>query len=374
MSFTRRLCRNLGLGALTLIASHTLWAQILVGQTSGFTGAVSAGVEENHAGAKLYIDHVNAEGGVNGQKIQLITMDDKFDTKLAAENARKLVTEKNVVALFMNRGTPHTEAIMPVLAQHKVPLVAPSTGAMVLHDPVNPYIFNVRASYQREAERAIRHLSLISIDRIAVVQVDDSFGKDVFIGALNGFNGVGKKPVMHEMFNRSKPDFTGMGEKVVKSTAQAVLVIGSAQAVADATHVIRAAGSRAQVVTLSNNASEGFIKMLGEHAHGVVVSQVFPYERSLASPLIKEALELAKAKKLDSVSPAMMEGYAGAKVLVEGLRRAGPNPTRATLITALNGMRKYDIGGMEVSYSPTDHTGLDFADLSIIDASGKFRR
>ncbi len=137
---------------------------------------------------------------------------------------------------------------------------------------------------------------------------------------------------------------------------------------------LRLAGSSAQVVTLSNNASEGFIKLLGEQARGVIVTQVFPNERSVTYRLIKEAQELAKARGLPGVSPAMMEGFAAAKVLVEGLRRAGPKPTPAGLRDALEGLHKFDLGGLEVSYSPTDHSGLDFADLSIIGSDGKFRR
>ena len=74
------------------------------------------------------------------------------------------------------------------------------------------------------------------------------------------------------------------------------------------------------------------------------------------------------------MSPAMLEGFAAAKVLVEGLRRAGVNPNREKLQKALEGIRKLDIGGLEVSYSPEDHTGLDFADLSIIGTDGKFKR
>lgn len=77
---------------------------------------------------------------------------------------------------------------------------------------------------------------------------------------------------------------------------------------------------------------------------------------------------------MEGVSPAMMEGYAGAKVLVEGLRRAGPNPTPAGLRDALEGIRNFNMGGLTVNYGPDSHTGLDFADLSIIDAGGRFRR
>jgi len=245
---------------------------------------------------------------------------------------------------------------------------------MALHKPVQPYVFNVRASYQREAERAIRHLSLVSVERIAVLQVDDSFGADAMQGAKAGFEAVGRMPVAHEKFDRNQPDFGAIAPRIAKAQPQAVLFVGSAGAVADGTAALRKAGSFAQIVTLSNNASGGFIRQMGAHAHGTIVSQVFPYERSIASGLVREALDLAKAKKLDGVTPAMMEGFAGAKVLVEALRRAGPNPTRERLVAALNGMNRWDLGGMEFSYGPADHTGLDFADLSIINGDGRFTR
>src|SRR5439155_7914026 len=112
-----------------------------------------------------------------------------------AENARVLAEEKNAVVLYMDRGTPHTQAIMPVLEKNGIALVAPSTGAMLLHKPVNRYIFNVRAPYQREAEKAIAHLHTLGIDRIAVVHVDDTFGADGMEGANKGFAKANIKPV-----------------------------------------------------------------------------------------------------------------------------------------------------------------------------------
>jgi len=349
-------------------------AQLRIGQPSGFTGSVAAGVKENTEGAKLYINAINARGGVNGQKIELISVDDKFDPKVTAEVSRDLIVNQKVLALFLNRGTPHSQALLPLLTQYQVPLVGPSTGAMALHEPVNPWVFNVRATYQREAAKAIEHLATTGITRIAVLQTDDSFGADSAEGALKGFQSVGQQPLFLDKFPREKPDFSELAQKVAKSGAQAVMVIGSAGNTANAVKAIRGAGSRAQAVTLSNNASEGFIKLLGEHARGVIVTQVFPNERSVSYALIKEAQEFAKAAGLEGVSPAMMEGYAAAKVLVEGLRRAGPNPTPVALRNALEGIKDFDLGGLKLSYSPTNHTGLDFADLSIVDASGRFRR
>ena len=349
-------------------------AQLLIGQTAGFTGQVAAGVKETSDGAKLYIDTVNAKGGVNGQKIEVVALDDKFDPKLAAENARKLIEENNVLALFLNRGTPHTEAIIPLLDKHGVALVAPSTGAMVLHQPVRKYVFNVRATYQREAEKAMTHLASMGISRIGVVYADDSFGADGLAGAQKGLVAAKITPVLQEKFDRAKPEFPPIAAKLVKADAQAVLIIASGSAVVDANNAIRTAGSAAQIVTLSNNASTGFIKSLGANARGVIVTQVYPNERAVTYPMVKEAQELARAKGLGDISPAMLEGFAAAKVLVEGLKRAGPKPTREKVQVALESLRKFDLGGLEVTYGPDDHTGLDFADLSIIGTDGKFRR
>jgi ABC-type branched-subunit amino acid transport system substrate-binding protein len=361
------------LGVLALLSAPSVRAQILIGQTSAFSGIVADSVKETAAGARLYIDATNARGGIGGQRIDIVTLDDKFDPKLAGANARKLA-EQGVLALFLSRGTPTTEAILPVLAEYKMALVAPSTGAMVLHQPVNPYVFNVRSSYQREAERAIQHLGQVGVRRIAIVRANDSFGADAYIGAMNGFTALGTKPVLDEKFDRTKPDFSAIAPKVKQADVQVVLFLCSGSVLADGTKALRKAGSLAQIVTLSNNASTGTIKQMGEYARGTIVSQVFPGERSLASPMVREALELAKAKNIDALSPAMLEGFAAAKVLVEGLRRASPHPTREKIVAALNTLRKFDIGGMDVSYSPTNHTGLDFVDLSIVSVDGKFRR
>ncbi len=364
--------RKILLPALLTLACSAASAQILIGQTAGFSGPVAAGVKETTEGAKLYLDSINAKGGINGQKIELISLDDQFDPKLAADNARKLIEEQNVAAMFLNRGTPHTEALAPLLERHGVPLIAPSTGAMTLHQPVRKYIFNVRATYQREAEKAVTHLATIGMNRIAVVHVDDSFGADGLAGAQRGLDAAKLKPVVLEKFDRAKPDFSKIAPQVAQSGAQAVILIASGAAVVDGLKAFRAAGSNCQVVTLSNNASGGFIKSLGEHARGVIVSQVFP--QSLSYGLVKGATDLARARDVAEVSPAMLEGFAAAKVLVEALRRTNGKPSRDKIHAALESMSKFDLGGLEVSYSPKDHTGLDFADLAIISADGRFRR
>ena len=359
--------------ALLSLAATAAPAQILIGQTAGLTGSVAAGVNETIAGSQLVIDAVNAQGGIHGEKIEVLRMDDGFDVKRASENARVLIEDKKVAALFMSRGTPHSQAIIPWLDKYDVALVGPSTGAMALHKPVQKHVFNVRATYQREAEKAVQHLLTTGIARIAVVYVTDSFGQDALEGAMTGFSKAQAKPIVTVPADREKPDYKSIVPAIKDANAQAVLWIGSGVAVVEGIKALRAGGSFAQVVTLSNNAASGFIKQLGDASKGVIVTQVFPNERSISYPMVKEALALAQAKGQAELSPATLEGFAAAKVLVEALRRAGPKPTRTKVLAALESLRAYDLGGLEVSYSPQDHSGIDFADLAII-SDGRFKR
>ena len=359
---------------LASMAATPARADILIGQTTAVSGPVAASVGETLQGVNLYLNSVNAKGGVNGEKIKLITLDDKFEPKLAGENAQRLIEQDNVVALFMSRATPHTQAILPLLAKYNIALVAPSTGAMVFHQPVNPLVFNVRSSYQAETEKAVEHLHTLGLNRIAMVHVDDSFGEDCLAGAMKGFKQTKLEPVTVIKADRSKPDYAAIVPQLIKENAQAVIWIGSSVAVSDGVKALRKAGSAMQVVTVSNNASSGFAKQLGEAVRGVIVTQVFPNERSMGYAINREAAALVKADGGVTISPSVMEGFASAKVLVEGLRRAGPKPTREKVVAALSGMNHFDLGGLEVGYGPNDRTGLSFVDLSIIDANGQFRR
>jgi ABC-type branched-subunit amino acid transport system substrate-binding protein len=359
-----------------VLLATSAFGQIRIGQTSGFTGGVAAPVKEINIGAKLYLDFVN-ETGIGGQRVELVSLDDQNKVPLTVENATKLASDESIVALFLTRGTPHTLAILPLLASQRIPLIAPSTGAIALHTPVNPWVFNVRASYQREAERVTRHLGLPGLEKVALIYANDSFGADAAEGALKVFKETGKTPALVQTVDRDKPDYAAVVPKLIESKPLGILMIASSSSVIAGVDALRNAGSTATIATLSHNAAAGFVKGLGAHAKGVIVSQVFPSERRLAVPMIAEAARLAAAQKITALTPAMIEGFAAAKVLVAGLRRAEKDSkviTRASLKRALETLTRLDIGGLEVTYSPTDHTGLDFADLSIISEDGGFRR
>ncbi|HJV53847.1 MAG TPA: ABC transporter substrate-binding protein [Noviherbaspirillum sp.] len=346
---------------------------ILIGQTAALTGQVAGSVREMNEGARAYLEMVNRRGGVHGRRIELRTLDDRFDPQLAAHNAETLVRKEHVFALFLTRGTPHTEAVLPLLAAERVPLIAPSTGAAVFHAPVNRLLFNVRAKYRDEVAKAVEHFATVGIASIGILRVDDAFGADVQAGFDMAMQARRLKPALAASFDRAAPDVAAAVRAVLGAAPQALVIAGSATTTAGLIAALRAQGSRTQVMTLSNNASRSFVERLGADGIGVIVSQVTPAPHLVTSGLGQEFKAAASATGA-TVSYAAMEGFVAAKVLVEGLRRAGPRLTREGLVRALESMRGVDLGGLMLGYGPDDHTGSEFVELTMIGKGGRFLR
>jgi branched-chain amino acid transport system substrate-binding protein len=347
--------------------------RILIGQTVALTGQIAGAVKEMNEGAKAYIDAVNKRGGVHGRKIAIHTLDDRFDPATAAANADTLIRKERVFAMFLNRATPHTEAILPVLAAEGVPLVAPSTGAAVFHSPVNRLLFNVRAKYQDEVIKAVEHFTTVGVREIGIAHVDDSFGRDGLAGYEAAMRARALVPAVIKKFDRAKPDIPAVAAALVQARPRALIVVGSATTTVELIKAIRAAGSQMQIMTLSNNSSQSFVNNLGPAGVGVIVSQVTPAPHLMSTTLGQEFKIAAKASGA-TVSYAAMEGFVAAKVLVEGLRRAGHKLTREAFIRGLESMQRVDLGGLMVTYGPDDHTGSEFVELTMIGKDGRFVR
>jgi|GEM_PF-1353163 len=350
-------------------------AQIIIGQTAGITGVEAASVKEAIAGTDLLINAVNAKGGVHGERLYIVRLDDGFDAERARRNARELIETHRAIALFMTSGTKPTLGLLPLLEQYGVPLLAPMTGATALHQPMQRYVFNLRAPYLYEAKKVLQHIRTLGFKHPAVVYSKTTFGVEALQGIHAALEG---SPVSTNLVLIDADD-QPLNTVIVPKLAQADIVVWmeSSAKVAQGVQALRRAGSQASILTLSNTASHGFIEMLGDMGAGIVVMQVFPGVRSIALPLVKEAFDLAHQQSLrdTSLSPAMLEGFAAAKLLVEALQRAGPKPTRARLHAALEGLNNYNLGGprLTISYSPNNHSGLSYTDSSVIH-DGKFQR
>jgi branched-chain amino acid transport system substrate-binding protein len=346
--------------------------KVVIGRVAGLTGPVAGSVREQVLGAQIYFKAVNDKGGIAGRRIELRSEDDGFDPKRTPDAMRKLI-QQGVLALFMVRGTGNTESILPLLDREGLPLVAPTTGASSLHQPVRRWVFNVRAPYQMEVAAAVRHLTTLGVSRLAMFHVDDAFGADALAAFTKALAEQGHQAALVQSYKRPAGDISNEVKRFVQAGPGAVFLIGSAKETANFIGMFRAAGGVSQLITLSNNAAQAFYDELGKVGSGVIITQVVPDSGRFSMALAQEYRRLAKEQG-QAFSDAGMEGFMAAKVLVEGLRRAGNDPTREKLRSALESIRDFDIGGIAISYGANDHTGSQFVETSIISAGGRLIR
>lgn len=346
---------------------------VVIGQSAAFTGpAAQLGVQMRD-GAKLWFDQVNAQGGVHGRQIVLRTRDDRYEANLAAENTKKLIHEDRVFALFAYVGTPTSQASLPIFTEAKVPFVAPFTGAELLRQPFNRYIFNVRASYYDETEAIVDHLYRIGARKIAVFHQADSYGQAGLDGTTRALTKRQLKVHATGTVQRNSTEVTEAVRTLNSSQPDAVVMISAYTSTAEFVRQMKKAGSIASFYTVSFVGSKALADALGDEGHGVTISQVVPFPWSPLTPVVREYLDLARRSQVD-INFSSLEGFIAAKVLVEGLRRAGKELTRERLIASLESMSNVDLGGYGVAFSPTNHSASKFVELSMIGKNGKFVR
>ena len=369
-------------GACALgLAMSTAYAQavpgitpttILLGESAAFTGPAQQLGIQMRDGMTLWFNHVNAQGGVHGRTIRLVTRDDGYESDRAAENTRKLIEADRVFALVGYVGTPTSKASLPVFTKAKVPFVGPFTGAELLRTPLNPYVFNVRASYYNETDAIVEQLLTTGSKRFAVFYQNDSYGLAGLTGVQIAVRKRGGEIVATGTVERNTVDVAKAIKAILPKRPDAVIMISAYKSIAAFIKTAKKDGYDGQFYNVSFVGSTALANELGNEGVGVAISQVVPFPWSLSVPVVEEFNKLAKKAKVD-VNFSSLEGFLVAKVSVEGLRRAGRNLTRERFMNALESMHDVDFGGFAVSYSPTNHNGSMYVDLTIIGRDGGFK-
>ena len=356
---------------------HTVMAQgitadtILIGQSAALSGPAEQLGKEMKAGAEAYFNVVNKSGGVNGRTIKLISLDDGYEPEKAAANTRKLIDEEKVLALFGYVGTPTSNAALPIFTGAKVPFIGAFTGAQSLRDPFNRYIFNVRASYYDETEQIVAHLVLQGITKIAVFYQNDAYGKAGLAGVELAMKKRKLEIAATATVERNTADVTAAVSKLANSGTNAIIMISAYKSCAAFIKAMKLAGGLQQFWNVSFVGSKALSQELRDEGRGVQISQVVPFPWSDVNPIVRDYQKhIGTSEKYSFTS---LEGYIAAKILVEGLKRAGKKPTRETLVDGLASMGKTELGGFTVTYTPTNHNGSSFVDLTIISRGGTFK-
>ena len=371
----RTALHHLALGAASLAAPALAQSRsILIGQSAAFTGpAAQLGIQFQH-GARLAFDRANARGGVNGRAIEWRTLDDGYEPARCEANTRALLGE-DVVALFGYIGTPTSLVALPLATASRTPFIAPFTGAQALRDPFNRYAFHLRASYFDETARIVNQVTQVGMKRVAVFHQNDSYGQAGLDGVTRALKAQQLEAVATGTVERNSTDVAAALAKIMPGKPEAIVQISAYKSCAAFVRAARKAGYTGQFYNVSFVGTQALADELGPEARGVVVSQVMPYPFAPLIPLTNEFLTAASAAATKvAANYSSIEGYIAGRVLIEGLRRAGPAATREGLIAGLESMQNFDLGGFGVDFNPRKRVGSSFVDLTILDGTGRVRR
>lgn len=346
--------------------------EVLLGSSLALEGHASYLGIQTLRGYTCYIEHINEKGGIHGRKIRVISYDDSYDPPKCLVNTQRLIINDQVFALFSYVGTPTTVKILPMVEDARIPLLGMFTGANALREPLNHYVINVRASYYQETGAAITHLvEDLGMTKIAVFYQYDAYGFDGLTGMERALKKYSLAPVARGSYIRGTLEIEeGLG-KIMASGAEAVVMIGTYEPCARFVRLAHERGFNPVFYTVSFVGAEELARRLASYSGiTLIMSQVVPPPEG-PSELLGTASEYVDLLKRyfpeDKPNFVGLEGYLNARVLVEGLRRAGRDLTREGFIEAIESIRDVPLlPYTTLSFGVKDHQGLDQVYFTIL--------
>ena len=369
----RNCARALALAAaLTLTGAAHAAADLVVGQVAPLTGSNAVNGMAVMQGAKLYFDYLNSKGGINGKKVRFLPRDDGYKVEETVRQARELVSKEGALVLLTTLGTANNEALVneSVVGSEGIAMVGPRSGASSLYTASG--VYPTRASYHDEARAIVRQLATIGITRIAAVVQGDSFGKDALTGVKEAMKNNRLELVAESEFERNTEKIEPAVETMLKANPQAIVLLAITNPAVAFIKAFRERGGTSRILCLSIVDPETVLNKAGaKAARGVAMTVVVPSPGKRTLPIIKEILQAAEATGNRNFKPTLnsIEGYINAKVVAEALRKAGNDPTRASVQRALAGLSQVDVGGF-IAKLRIDPTEQRYVDLGVIGPTG----
>lgn len=370
-SSVRRVLQTFALFACAALAAPAPAREILVAQVAPFSGPQAVTGKAIHAGAKLYIDHVNAQGGINGAQIRLVTRDDAQKPDETVRLVKETLRDSDPVAFIGSVGTNNIEALIKdgVIDRANVPMVGAVSGASSVIGA--PGIFVVKASYHDEVDRLFSQLSRLTITRIGLVYQDDALGKDVIAGADAAAARHQVSLIARAGYERNTTKVESTVDAMLKADPQAIFLGATTAAAIEFVRQYRERGGLATIYGLSIIDTAALLNQLGPAlARGFAFSVVVPLQAQASLPLNREFAKLKAASNNPDLTARSMEGFIAAKVLVAALRQGGA-AGGAALERALLAMRKLDLGGYTIDYGTRNRPGSSQVDFAMLGEGGK---
>lgn len=370
------LCSTALAVVLAASSSIALAKDIVVGQVAPFGGPLAVSGRDFNLGAEIAFDEINAAGGIGGNRIRLVSRDDGYRSAETVRLVGDLIEQENPVALIGMWGAENIDAVLDkgLLDKAGLPVVGVRSGSSALRS--KGALFHVRASYREEVQRILDQMQTMGSNRIAVVYEDTDFGREAWADAEAALAKRQIKPLAVAMQPRNDLKVDGVVQKIAAAAPQAVLLVANTPVAGAVIKGLRAKNSPSFIFTTSTVDAEQLVTQLGAAAGGVAVAQGVPNPYKATAPIAMEFKRRIARLGIDPVRAnfASLEGYIVARVVGEGLRRAGKDPQRKDLVRGLESLRRTDLGGFMVDFGPGQREGSRFVDLSLIGSDGRIRQ
>ena len=353
-------------------ADEGLTAQsVTIGTSLSLTGILAGAGVEHTAGIKAAFAAYNLTGGMHGRELRLLVKDDAYSPPRALDNVRQMVDTGSVFALMSLMGTATTAAALPLIELQGVPCVGPVTGASSLRSTSQRNIFHVRASYSDETMRVAQQLLNMGMKDIAVIYLDNPFGKEFLRDAERAMANYQIKSAGNFALVADGSNAQQVVSQVLDARAGAVLLGTTGTATTTVLLALRSKATALPIAGISVSVISSELPKMGPAARGLALTQVFPDPTKTKLSAVRSYQTAMRAHGNNNFGGSSFEGWVNAQVLIEGLRRAGRELTRDRLRLALGSIKRMDLGEYSLGFSlPAPFVASQFVDLAVLGADG----
>ncbi|MGP1629642.1 MAG: ABC transporter substrate-binding protein [Giesbergeria sp.] len=345
---------------------------LIIGSSAALSGPLAGFGIDLRRGAEAAIAQINARGGVHGRALQLNMVDDAYVPQRTVDNVKQMLSQGSAFALLSCVGTPNNTAILPLVEEAGIPYVAPLTGATSLRKNARN-VFHVRASYTDEVTRLVQRLSGMGMKEIGIVFLDNAYGRELLEDANRALAVAGTKATVQAALATDGKNLDAVLSQVAKARPTAVLLVTAGAATVPLVRGLKNVVPGVLMAGVSAALTGEAYKQLGEAGRGLAVTMIMPDPTKGKTAVVRDYQAAMKLREQPEFNLGSLEGYVNMRVLAEGLERAGSDPTRAKLRTALAGIRNWDLGGFVVDYgSQAPYVGSRYINMAVLGAEGKF--
>lgn len=349
-------------------------AALVIGSTAALTGPLGERGRNFKAGVDAAMRQINSKGGINGRPLRFEQVDDGYVPQRSVDNAKKLIANNNVLALLGCLGTANNAAITPLIESAGIPHLAPLTGASSLRKSEYQNVFHLRASYTDEINRLVQSLVSMGIHDLAMVYLDNPYGKEVAQDTTRALALANVKATAMVALSVDGKNLQQVVSDTLAAKPSAVLLGTAGDATTTLVASLKKASPMIAIAGVSSAFTEEGLKTLGRAAQGIAITQVYPDAMQTKYPIVRDYQVAMRAMDQSDFNSGSLEGYISTRLMSEAVLRSGKNPTREKVHHSLASIRNLDLGGFAVDFSSSNlRVGSKYVGLGIMSADGRLK-